>query len=201
MMNPIRSFSILVVALFATFGSLRAEPIPKCTEQATFPGTEPGAPVIVVNGAVWDGDLQGIDALDVDSIEVLCWNPETGEFEDGRGVPVINILLKSSVNPLRDPLERLIVVQDAFFEENARFAASIDELDDFNGGEGAIQVTSYSGGLVARTGMSGDLVRCETYFGEGSNDVLPGTEKGRVNCVSDHDLSSLALREAYGEAG
>ena len=74
----------------------------KCFPQLTWPGLEPGTPVIMLDGSIIGTGLGGgeealaeIDPSDIHSIEIVCWNPATGWFEPGRGVD--NIFISTSM--------------------------------------------------------------------------------------------------------
>ena len=87
--------SALVVASLVF--TMTPPPPAKCSGlMNTFPGYEPGAPVVVVDDRVLSGQegLEGIREFDVAAIEISCWNPETGEFGVPPGIPVVRVITR-----------------------------------------------------------------------------------------------------------
>ena len=91
------------------------------------------APVVFVDGSVlpngWpEGLNETVDASDVHSVRVTCWNPATGEIGGGVGLPLIVVLTKRLVESTRAPIEDLLRAQEAYFSQHSRYAQSLDDL-------------------------------------------------------------------------
>ena len=104
---------------------------PKCGQNDTIPGYEDGSPVVLVDGDVFEGGLGGIDALDVHSIHVTCWDPKTNSFDVSPAIPLVRVLTKALVRATEHPLEQLAVAQGHFVEGHSRPAGDLEALRDF----------------------------------------------------------------------
>ena len=83
----------------------------KCFPQGTWPGLERGEPVVLVDGSfagtgLQEGSeaLEELDPSDIHSIDIICWNPETGEFQPGGGLNVISIVTTRLAESKRAPI-------------------------------------------------------------------------------------------------
>ena len=110
-MLPAKRLAWLPLTLaFVALSLISAEGLAaKCSPQMWMPGYEYGSDragfVPLVDGSIIT--IEGMDNVDpsnIHSMEVTCWNPETGEF--GRvGVPVVLILTKVFVETTRAPVQ------------------------------------------------------------------------------------------------
>ena len=100
----------LVPVAVVAFSLVSAEGVAaKCSGEILMPGYEYVSGKLAVVPLV-DGSMITTEAMDevdpsnVHSVDLTCWNPETGEF--GRvGIPVVLVLTKSFVEATRAPIE------------------------------------------------------------------------------------------------
>ena len=92
------SLLLLVVALAVGYSPAAADML-KCYGEITVPGYEPRTPVILVDGEVWPHSLAefGAGKVDVASIDITCWHPETGTFSSTPGVSLLIAKTKTFV--------------------------------------------------------------------------------------------------------
>lgn len=98
------SASILTFGLVAALAAPAPEPPMKCSPAATISADgrrmvvpEPGVevdPVVVVDDAVVDESEKKdeLDPRDLESVQVACWDPESGRFRSGLGLTVVLIV-------------------------------------------------------------------------------------------------------------
>ena len=98
-MCPGRSLLLLTCMALALGYSPAAAETLKCGAAHTVPGYETGTPVILVDGEVWPHSLAefGAGKVDVASIDITCWHPETGLFSSTPGVQVLIAMTKTFV--------------------------------------------------------------------------------------------------------
>ncbi len=190
----------------------------KCSRYLAFPGLEPGQPVVLVDGEILEGGteiLEGgteatgeilvrgakatlaIEALDVHSIEILCWNPETGRFQRSSGVGVIAVLTKELAATARSSLERLLMAQAAYFSQHSAYAETRSELLAFGLSEDVLlELSATPSGWTASTLGSEVPYRCFAFSGDAAPQ-LEGMREGVIACEADWDNATGAIRRRY----
>lgn len=113
-----------IFLLASTFAPMAGASL-KCRELLQVPGLEPDEPLVLVDGKIRESGLTAIEDLDVASIEILCWNPETKTFSELVGVGVVSVLTKPFIAAVRDQLAQVLEVQDAYFARNSRAWRSV----------------------------------------------------------------------------
>ena len=109
------ALTLAFVALSLVFAEGAAA---KCYSPMAWPGLEPGAPVLMLDGSIIGTGMGGenealaeLDPSDIHSIDFICWNPATGEFQPGYGVNIISIstrrLMKSKRRGVMNELSQL----------------------------------------------------------------------------------------------
>ncbi len=189
----------------------------KCSSRIQMPGLEFNDAVVLVDGAVVpvrmieriltaEGLLrpQGPDDIDPDdihSMEITCWNPATGEFDSGVGVPVIRIHTKGLVDATRAPIEGLLRAQEAHFSQHSRYAHSLDDLVAFGVPRDAmLEFSVTSAGWSATTPRHGVAYRCFVFSGDPRQE-LAGTKEHEIVCQFEGARAGRLMQEMYeGEA-
>lgn len=98
-MSPQRSLLLLVVALAVGYSTAAADTL-KCGG-LSMPGYEQGAPVFLIDGAVWDHPVAEISEVEFASIQITCWHPESGRFsQSSPGFPAVILQTKEFVASL-----------------------------------------------------------------------------------------------------
>ena len=141
------------------------------------------------------------DPSDIHSIEITCWNPETGEIGRGGGLEVIRILTKSFVESTRAPIEALLRAQEAYFSQHSRYAQSLDDLVGFGVPRDAmLEFSATSTGWSATTPRDDVDNRCFVYSGSAVPAVF-GMKEHEIVCQPETARVSRALREVYEGSG
>jgi hypothetical protein len=199
--------SLAFVALTLVFAEGAAA---KCTPGATWPGLEPGVPVVLVDGSIAatrlrDGERileeEEIDPSTIHSLEVTCWNPRTGEIGGGVGLNVIAIWTNSLAETTRAPIDALLRAQTAYFSQHSRYVQSLDELRGFGIPEDAmLEFSATPTGWSATTPRDDVDYRCFVYSGSAVPAVF-GMKEREVVCQPETARVSRALREMYEGSG
>ncbi len=167
---------------------------------APLPRAQPGS---AINIRPFDFDLNDAigDPSDIHSIEITCWNPETGEIGGGGGLPVFRILTKSFVESTRAPIEALLRAQEAYFSQHSLYAQSLDDLVEFGVPEDAmLEFSATSTGWSATTPRDDVDYRCFVYSGNATPELAEMNEH-EVVCQPETARVSRALREVYEGSG
>ena len=182
------------VLLLAGFGSGEAVVVRReCVTGASF-ATDEADPIILVDAALWADGVEALEQLDVASIELLCWNPETGKFGRSGGLHVISVVREELSAAFAEPLEALTDAQRAFFRTHGRYATRLDQLGVLLGDNAEpIAFQSQSEGWFASTGSEDSPLICTVFLGELTPEESTGTSPGIVRCLP----STRALRAAY----
>ena len=169
----------------------------KCFPQLLMPGLGPSEAVVQVDGSVvlWGTEeLDGMDASVIHSVDITCWNPTTGEFGVGGGIPVIVVMTKHFVESTRAPIEALLRAQEAYFSQHSRYAQSLDDLVEFRVPEDAmLEFSATSAGWSAATPPDDVAYRCFVFSGNAAQELAEMKEHGVVCQLG----ASRALREMY----
>ena len=193
---------VVVVALSLIFAEGIAA---KCSPQMTWPGLKRGEPVYIVDGSIFvvPGIMEGneglpeLDPSEVHSVEIICWNPATGEFQPGGGVNVIVVWTNGLVESTRTPIEALLRAQEAYFSQHSRYSQSLDDLVGFGVPPDAmLEFSATSTGWSATTPRDDVDYRCFVYSGDAAR-VRYGLNEGEVLCRSERAKAGRALREMY----
>ena len=183
----------------------------KCSPQMAWPGLERGAPVIILDGSIvgtgmqarsddgvlYSPVLEELDPESILSIEIICWNPETGEFQPGGGVSIIAIWTKGLVESTRAPIEVLLRAQQAYFSQHSRYAQGLDDLVGFGVPRDAmLEFSATSTGWSATTPRDDVDYRCFVYSGDAPQE-LTEMEEHEVVCQLERAKASRALQEMY----
>ncbi len=201
-----------LVAVVA-FGLVSAEDAAaKCSSQMTWPGLERGAPVLILDGSIvgtgmqarpddgvlYSPVLEELDPESIHSLEIICWNPETGEFQPGGGVSIIAIWTKGFVESTRAPIEALLWAQKAHFSQHSSYAQSLDDLVGFGLPQDAmLEFSATSAGWSAATPRDDVAYRCFVFSGNAVQELVEMKEH-EVVCQLG---ASRALREMYEGSG
>ncbi len=203
---------------FVAFSLVFAEGVAaKCPNRMQMPGLAFNDAVVLVDGAVVpirmieriltaEGLLrpQGPDDIDPDdihSMEITCWNPATGEFGGGVGVPIIRIHSKGLVESTRAPIEALLRAQEAYFSQHSRYAQSLDDLVGFGVPRDAmLEFSATSTGWSATTPRDDVDNRCFVYSGSAVPAVF-GMKEHEIVCQPEKAKVSRALLEMYEASG
>ena len=177
----------------------------KCFPQLAWPGLEPGAPVMMLDGSIIGTGLSGgeeifveIDPSDIHSIDIICWNPATGEFEPGRGVNIIFISTKRLMESKRDPIEVLLRAQEAYFFQHSRYARSLDDLGELSIPRDAmLEFSATSSRWSATTPRDDSAYRCFVDPGNAAPELAGRMKQHEVVCQPETAGASRALREMY----
>ena len=177
----------------------------KCSPQMAWPGLEPTAPVIFLDGSVvlsGGEELNEIYPSDVHSLEIhLCWNPATGEFQPRGGVSVIAVWTNGFVASARAPIESLLRAQEVYFRQHSRYAQSLDDLVAFGVPQDAmLEFSGTSTGWSATTPRDDVAYRCFVYSGNATPELAEMKEH-EVVCQTENAKASRALREMYEGSG
>ena len=199
--------------VFVALSLVSAEGIAaKCYRTAQMPGFGPNDAVVLLDGSIVPNagsvasggltmDQLGIEASDIHSMEVTCWNPETGKFEGVGGVPAVRIRTKGLVESTRAPIEGLLRAQEAYFSQHSRYAHSLDDLVTFGVPRDAmLEFSATSTGWSAATPRDGVAYRCFVFSGDAPQE-LDGAEQHEVVCQPDAAKANPALREMYEGSG
>jgi len=169
----------------------------KCSPQLAWPGLGLNDAVILVDGSVvLSGveELNEMDASDLHSIVIKCWNPATGEFQARGGASVISVWTKGFVESTRAPIEALLRAQEAYFSQHSRYAQSLDDLVEFGVPEDAmLEFSATSEGWSAVTARDDVAYRCFVYSGNATQQ-LTDMKEHEVACEPG---ASPVLREIY----
>ncbi len=143
---------------------------------------------------------EALDELDPESIfslEIICWNPESGEFQFGGGISVIAIWTKDLDESTRAPLEVLLRAQQAYFSQHSRYAQSLDDLVEFGVPRDAmLELSATSTGWSATTPRDDVHYRCFVYSGDAAKELASMKEQ-EVVCRPEKAKVSRVLREMY----
>ena len=173
----------------------------KCRPQMTWPGVGPNEAVVQVDGSVvlWGTEeLDGMDASEVHSLTIICWNPATGEIGGGGGLPVIVVMTKHFVESTRAPIEALLRAQKAHFSQHSSYAQSLDDLVGFGLPQDAmLEFSATSAGWSAATPRDDVAYRCFVFSGNAPQE-LPEMKEHEVVCEYG---ASPVLREMYEGSG
>ena len=188
----------------------------KCSPQMAWPGAERGEPVTLMDGLiVGTGQLAlatlGIDdQADIHSLDLICWNPATGEFQTGGGINVFLTLTTRFVKSTRAPIEALLRAQEAYFSEHSSYAQSLDDLVEFGVPRDAmLEFSATSTGWSATTPRDDVDYRCFVFSGDAAPELawtnphvdeppqLAWTNPHEVVCQPERAKASRALREMY----
>ena len=176
----------------------------KCPSRIQMPGVGPNGAVVVVDGsAVVSGseELDGMDPSNIHSIELTCWNPATGEFGGGGGVPIIRIHSKGLVESTRAPIEALLRAQEAYISQHSRYARSLDDLVEFGlPRDSMLEFSATLTGWSATTPRQDVDYRCFVYSGDAPQE-LAGIKEHAIVCQSEAAKANRALREMYEGSG
>ena len=178
----------------------------KCFPQLAWPGLEQGAPVVMLDGSFvgtgMSGEQAGLEELDpsdIYSIDIICWNPATGEFRTGGGVNVISIVTKRLHESTRAPIEVLLRAQEAYFFKHARYAQSLDDLRGLSIPEDAmLEFSATSSGWSASTPKDDVAYRCFVQPGN-AEAALGGMKQHEVVCQPETAQASRVLRDMHEE--
>ncbi len=194
---------------FVAFSLVFAEGVAaKCSPQMTWPGAERGEPVTLMDGLiVGTGQLAlatlGIDdQADIHSLDLICWNPATGEFYNpgpgtGGGINVFLLLTTRFVKSTRAPIEALLRAQEAYFSQHSRYAQSLDDLVGFGVARDAmLEFSATSTGWSATTPRDDVDYRCFVFSGNATPELAEMKEH-EVVCQTENAKASRALRERY----
>ncbi len=169
----------------------------KCFSRMAWPGLELNDAVILVDGSVvLSGveELNEMDASDVHSLVIQCWNPATGEFQPRGGANVISVWTKGFVASTRAPIEGLLRAQEEHFSQFSRYAQSLDELVGFGVPRDAmLEFSATSEGWSAVTARDDVAYRCFVYSGNATQQ-LTDMKEHEVVCEPG---ASPVLREIY----
>lgn len=168
----------------------------KCVRIQDMPDLDPERPVIVVDGRIFLGDL---DAVDVHSIEILCWNHETGRFE-AAGIPLIFVLTNQHVSSARDPIEQLLDAQQAYHSSTSTYArtlADLQELADLE--EAQIEFSASDSGWGASSRKTESSYHCLVFSGSIAPPI-PAMVEGEILCEPDKSMTLQSLREWYDKS-
>ncbi len=95
------------IALAVGYSTVAADTL-KCGG-LSMPGYEQGAPVFLIDGAVWDRPVAEISEVEFASIQITCWHPESGRFsQSSPGFPAVILKTKTFVES-----PELMVAHDA----------------------------------------------------------------------------------------
>ncbi len=199
------SRTTLVAVAVVALSLISAEGVAaKCSPQIAWPGLEPGAAIVLVDGSiVMPGSQEaneGLEEIDPESIhllEIICWNPETGEFQPGGGVSMIAIWTNGFVDSTRAPIDVLLRAQQAHFSQHSRYAQSLDDLVGFGVPQDAmLEFSATSTGWSATTPRDDVAYRCFVHSGSATPELAEMKEH-EVVCQTENAKASRALRETY----
>ena len=175
----------------------------KCFPQMAWPGLERGEPVVLVDGSIGGtGMLEGSEALEeldptsIHSIDIICWNPATGEFQPGGGLNVISISTNRLVESTKAPIEVLLRAQEEYFFQHSRYAQSLDDLGLGLPEDAMLEFSATSTGWSATTPRDDVDYRCFIYSGDAAPERA-WTNPHEVVCQPETAKAGRALREIY----
>ncbi len=149
------------------------------------------------DGVLYSPVLEELDPESILSIEIICWNPETGEIGGGGGLSIIAIWTKGFVESTRAPIEALLRAQQAYFSHHSRYAQSLDDLVGFGVPEDAmLEFSATSTGWSATTPRDDVDYRCFVFSGNATPELAEMKEH-EVVCQTENAKASRALRERY----
>ena len=92
-MSSKRSMLLLTgIALVVGYSTAAADTL-KCPSPIQPPGYDNATPVTLIDGVV--RTVEEISEVDVHSVEIVCWDPETGDFVRAKGgVAVVVVMTK-----------------------------------------------------------------------------------------------------------
>lgn len=182
----------VVLSLVASSG-----PALKCGgEVNTFPGYDPGAPIVIVDDRVLGAEgLDAIGSLDPGLIEVSCWNPDTGEIGVS-GIHLVRVITKAEHRDVRGLATKAIDQQLAARRETGEFLRDWESLE--LGDLGDIEVRFDSDGATWSLVLEARFQRCEISSGAiGEGEWEPELSNA---CGLRPEEQAAALGKAYDEA-
>ncbi len=149
------------------------------------------------DGVLYSPVLEELDPESILSIEIICWNPESGEFRFGGGISIIAIWTKGLEESTRAPIEALLRAQEAYFPQHSRYAQSLDDLRGFGIPEDAmLEFSATATGWSATTPRDDVAYRCFVYSGNATPELAEMKEH-EVVCQTENATASRALQEMY----
>ena len=213
MLSTARPSGLALPVVVVALSLVSAEGIAaKCPSRIQMPGLAFNDAVVLLDGSIvpnvglvasgeFTVEKLGIEASDIHSIEVTCWNPATGEFGGGVGVPIIRIHTKGLVDATRAPIEGLLRAQQAYFSQHSRYAHSLGDLVAFGVPRDAmLEFSVTSAGWSATTPRDGVAYRCFVFSGDAPQE-LAGTKEHDIVCQPEAAKANPALREMYEGPG
>jgi len=214
MLFTARRFGLTLPIVVVALSLVSAEGVAaKCPSRIQMPGLAFNDAVVLVDGAVVpvrmieriltaEGLLrpQGPDDIDPDdihSMEITCWNPATGEFDSGVGVPVIRIHTKGLVDATRAPIEGLLRAQEAHFSQHSRYAHNLDDLVALGVPQDAmLEFSATSNGWSATTRRDDVAYRCFVFSVDAPLE-LEEMKEHEIVCPPAATRASPVLREMW----
>lgn len=160
----------------------------------SLPGLDLGGPVVLLGDSVVtpEAGTDWMRDLAVESIEVTCWDPETGRFSRDlhAGVPVVQVTEKSEMDRLAAALGRA-------------FAALV-HVDGDAPARRSGEISSEDADITLRVVGTGEdwtlevlsmTRRCE--YGPESVDVTADLSTWREHCVPHFERQARAMRRWY----